>query len=128
MKYLSLIPILAIVLISACAKSSNEGVGGASITLSFPTGGETFNQGDKITIQYDSSNVDHYQIWFTTNPDFACDSAGWNLIKNHPYYNRTFEYTLPYQSTTTARIRIEGHSAIHETLTFVCSDVFTIQA
>jgi hypothetical protein len=128
MKYLSLTPILAIILISACTQS-NGGAGSASITLISPLGGETFNQGQKITIQYDSNGVENYQIYFTTNPDFNCSSSnGWTMIKNYPYTEKSFEYTLPYQSTTTARVRVEGLSANGDKLNFICSETFTIKA
>ena len=133
MKYLAIILILAVFLISACTQQGGGEETAASITLLSPRGGETFTQGQKITIQYDSVGVHHYQIWFTNNPDFACDSAGWTIIRSHfldnkTFDNKTFEYTLPYQNTQTARVRVEGHSAAHVVLGFACSDTFTIKA
>src|SRR3972149_4478939 len=113
MNLLKVLPILSVILVSACTQQpSGEGDGliSSSIAISSPAGGQTFNSGDVMKIQYDSVNVDHYQICFTTNPDFACDSAGWVLVKNHPYYPKSFDYTVPPRDTTTARIRVEGHS------------------
>ncbi len=130
MNFAKVLPILAIVLIAACTQQGSGGGGGnVSVSLSYPMGGESFDGGNKLTIRYDSPGADHYQIYFTSNPDFSCDSSnGWTIIKNHPYYEKTFEYTLPYQNTQTARVRVEAHSATHETLGYRCSGLFAIKA
>lgn len=128
MKIAVILSILAVILASACVQQGGSGANQASITLISPTGGATFNGGTNLTITYSSTGVDNYQIWFTNNPNFACNSAGWTLIKNHPYAATSFDYTLPIQNTNTARVRVEGLSSNYTSLGFACSDFFTIKA
>mgnify|MGYP001587406675 CR=1 FL=1 len=112
----------------------------AIITITSPSGGETFNSGDRIEIKWIASNVDHFEISYTTDSAAPCQGApngtfggictegSWICIQMHPYTLIAFNWTAPNISSQSVRIRVEGHSDMinHNAITNDCTEEFSI--
>ncbi|MCH7850120.1 MAG: hypothetical protein IH845_00570 [Nanoarchaeota archaeon] len=87
------------------------GGGGESVTVSSPNGGETLEPSSSHDIIWSSSNIDHFEIYYSTN-----SGSSWTLLQSHPYGNSStisYSWTLQDFESSTMRVRVDGHDEDH---------------
>ena len=103
-------------------------------TVTYPVGGEVFIAGQAITITWSLDAANHIELSYTTSGadcgtndgGFCSVPPGYSCI-NHPVGGTSYAWTVPDVSTTTARIRVEGHTSTHDASgPASCSGNFTI--
>ena len=104
--------------------------GGMFITLQSPLTGDTQIAGSMQTLNWSSSGVNHYQLWYTTDSNLQCGEDGWTLLQSHPYYQTSFNWNIPTSlDSNFVRVRIEGHNYVygeHVTVGYTCSGEFSV--
>jgi PGF-pre-PGF domain-containing protein len=89
-------------------------------TVTYPVGGEVFIAGETITITWSLDGAHHIELSYkTSGADCGTNDGGWCTVPpgytciEHPVYGNSSSWTVPDVSTTTARIRVEGHTPTH---------------
>ncbi len=86
------------------------GGGGASITISVPNGSETYTQGDSVTIQWTSSNVNGtVDLSYTT--DASAGTPTWTSIATAETNDGSYVWTLPTVESSDCKIRVAAGDA-----------------
>ena len=78
------------------------------VNLLYPTGGEIFEAGERIGIEWDGTGINNYRVLYSTNGGLS-----WQVLQADPYYSTSVRWTVPNLDINDLRIKVEGHSATH---------------
>ncbi|MBS1912808.1 MAG: IPT/TIG domain-containing protein [Bacteroidetes bacterium] len=93
------------------------------INVLSPNGGEVFQPGQSVTIQWSSTGADQHVV------KFAADGATYNDISSQlPGSAQSFAWTVPQQPTTMGRIRVAVRDAAGNRVSDDSDGFFTIGA
>jgi len=107
------------------------------IIIHSPNKGDSFKAGDIVNINWSSEGVSHYQVWYTANSSLRCigsfngdicppEMNGWFCIVSHPYFETSLDWSAPNITSSTVRVRVEGHNQFHMFVENECSGEFSI--
>ncbi|MEK6953627.1 MAG: carboxypeptidase-like regulatory domain-containing protein [Candidatus Micrarchaeota archaeon] len=80
-------------------------VGSEYVSLNYPTGGETLRSGNSITIDWASSGIDYFKVFYSKN-----GGSSWNTIRGGQYRSNSVGWTVPAGPTSGLRIKVEGYN------------------
>lgn len=97
------------------------------ISISSPIAYSGVIPGSSLNMSWTSEGVAHYQLWYSTDENLPCGGNNWVLLQTHPYSPTTFSWqAVPNLNTSKLRLRVEGHSSGHATLTDSCVGNITV--